>query len=239
MVLLGLTVAGCASQSEPKPTPLATHHTATATPTAPSAPSTEDTAADTTPKLGVLPDAMKKYQAESLDDFASEDEPTRLAYWAALFGGMDNIRDFADDAYRVSQDPRDKLPATITVNSSPQEILTVTAVGERLPFALSGTDRQKAAMAILEHSRGSNRWDVLDAALKADPEGMTGGSVAYQSIVTNADLISATDPATLPGVTQVYRDITLKGTNGQPTTTRCFYHDVQYNGQTFGWWVEN
>ena len=241
--IFGIKAAGDASahNEPPKKDPKATSEpVASSTPEATSTPDTSaNQTPDRVPKLGTLPESMQQYKAMSLDDFNSQPEDVRLQYWAAMFGGMDNIRDFANDAYRVSQDKRDILPATISKDNTPAEIMTVTALGERLSFALSGDDRQKAAMAILEHSRGSNRWDILDAALKADPEGMTGGDVAYENLVTNADVISATEPATLPGTDQIYRDITFNGTNGQPTTTRVFYHDVSYNGQTFGWWTEN
>ncbi|MDQ4213743.1 hypothetical protein RBR11_07410 [Microbacterium sp. ASV81] len=151
---------------------------------------------------------------------------------------MDNIRDFAADAYRVSQDKNDILPTVISDRNTPQEILTVTAYGERLPLALNGSDRQKAVLAALESGNQSVQWQNMNKVVTSDPEGMTGGAVAYQNIISTPELVGATEVATLPNGVK-YRDLTVKTADGSNYTSRVYFHTISYGGQSFGWWTQS
>ncbi|MDW4572602.1 hypothetical protein R8Z57_07390 [Microbacterium sp. M3] len=191
------------------------------------------------PTLGTIPAELVPIQQRGLDDYILLTKDEQLTYWAALYGSEANIRSFAEDAYLYTEDERDLLPDTISEGNSPEEIVQVLTYGERLAFALSGDDRYKAAMTVLEDSRGSARWGGFERALTEAPDGLTGGMVVYNDIVPMPSVVSAGDVARYEGTDMQYRDIVLRYANGVEEEVRAVLHPVTYNDEKFYWWTKD
>jgi hypothetical protein len=234
MVALALVLSACASEVPPVAHPSASakpSHGATST----SPPSSGNNAPVPAVSPVEMPADLRIYQDMEVDGFKNLPEDERIKYWAQIVAGADGMRAFAADYYRISGDPRDKLPTIISENNSPQEIGTIIAYGQRVPFSLYGEDRQKALLAAGYFGETSSAWRGGNAALAADPAGESGGAVAYNKIV---------DPITVASGSKVeqsnnetYVDLSFHSGSGSALEQRAYFLTTEYNGQPVTWWV--
>lgn len=234
------TGIGISAASSGEKAPEATSTSAPAHPSHSAEPTQEATpsAAPTTPETTApvpMPENLKIYQAMEVQGFGNLPEDERIAYWAQIVGGPDGMRTFADDFYRISGDPRDKLPATISENNTPQEIGTIASYALRIPYSLAGEDRQKALYAAIYYGNTSSIWEGDSNAVANDPENESGGAVAYNHI---ADAYTITGgSAVTHSNNETYVDLQIKTDNGETGNTRAYYVTTEYNGQPMSWWV--
>lgn len=168
-------------QAAASPSVTATAAVATAVPTA------------TLPTVEAMPASLEKYEVMSLETFNNIPKKEQLAYWSWL---TRDRKQYADAWYQISLDPRDKLPANISRDSTPQEILTNDAYNRRLVLSLTGEDKEKGLLAILEDGKNSLSYPSLKAYYDSYSVEITRGSVGLKALVMSGALTASTAQST-------------------------------------------
>lgn len=240
MVLAGCGGNADAESSSPEPTHANAqvhHHTpeATATPT-PSA--TETAPAAPNYESALTPAEVEQYDQMTPAQFNGLPKETQLAYVLAKTNGTQGIQEFADDFYRVTQDPGDKLTIQPDSKDASQDVVTAELnYDNRISFMFDGDTRSKVTLAFLQGGMSDPRWPSYNKADTDDPSDMTGGAVAVDKIAPG-NVITSMSATTLNGRGETVREVVSMNQDGTTNNSEIMYVEIPVaGGGTLGWWI--
>ena len=243
--ILGTSLANSAQQTAPKPAATAQPNPQHTEPsTEPSVtPAPEVTPA---PNTEVIPDALKPLQAETADQFANESLQTRLTYLSWLTRG--DIKTYADEYAATSKNPLDQYPSQVSIDNTPQEILTVSGTNIRFAFSQDNVQEAlKATMAGLEHGQASDAYPIWSTEIKKSPLlPFSAKMLAAAGFIISSQYSGESSPVQVNASGEQYRNISWTGsgtdiygkTVSQSGTTRVnFVKYTDYRGEQASIWL--
>jgi len=178
------------------------------------------------------------YRAMSPVEFNSLAKGDQISYILSEIGGTSAIQEFADDYYRVTQDPNDKLTIPLSSKDASQDVVTAELnYNSRIPLMLDGDDRAKASIAFLEGGMQDPLWPAWNEADNSAPDDLTGGAAAVDKIAPG-NVISSMGETKLDPGSHVVRDVvSLNLETGASSNSEIYYVEIPTNQGSLGWWL--
>lgn len=147
------------------------------------------------------------------------------------------MNQYASDWYEATLDPSDKLPAAVSIDSTPQEILTLRAFELRYVFTLEGQDREKALVAIQENGQNSDAFPIWENFSQQLPNALTGKT--GQKVFINQGALKTESAQSSDGL-QIYGPSATQIIHTQ-SGSATFYYEKYKNpltGQNESTWLQ-
>lgn len=234
---------------DPKPTSEPSATTApTEKPTTTPAPAetTAPTPEATTPPVETMPSSLAPLAAESPDAFNSEPKPAQLSY---LAWQNRDIKTYADQYAALTNNPNEKYPDSISINNTPQEILTSNAMSIQHAFSMETADEaKKAVIASLRFGEDSDAYPIWETAIDKEGLNYTPLDAKFFAVTGQIEQSTATGASDLQTdlTGERYKDITFTytdttdGSTIKSATVRFYYVEFKdANGQEQAMWLRN
>jgi hypothetical protein len=195
LTLFAAVLAGCApSQESPIETPSTSQP---AEPTTPVEVTPSNEPEQPAEKDYVKPELIEEYDAMELSEFQRLPIEKRLEYTAWYF---QDAREYAAVYYEESKDPADIYPDEISINNTPEEIMSILTTQQRMVFSVVKNGVTPAPAVIEARNALGVKFDDTAARKLLSASSTNISSIYYRQMMSKIDEMTGSKPESARGL---------------------------------------